>query len=209
MQQIPLTPEAIKESDVIIEDAYFNMGKIYKDKLGDYNLAIDAFDTDLRRFPDTPNLEEIYYQMFLIYLKLGDKDKMELYRQNILNRFPSGKYTAALRDENYQWNMLNMYQVEDSLYQQTYELYLAGKTDGVRKNYQTMKDKYPLSGLMPKFTFLNSLTYAQTQDLDKFKETLTNLVSTYPDADVTPLASEMLKGILSGKALSSDYFCMR
>lgn len=204
LQQIPLTPEAIEASNVIIEDAYFNMGKIYKDKLGDYNLAIDAFNTDLRRFPNTPNLEEIYYQLFLIYLKLGDKNMMELYRQNLLVSFPDSSYAAALRDENYQWNMLNMYQLEDNLYQQTYELYLAGKTGEVRTNYQTMKEKYPLSGLMPKFAFLNSLTYAQTQDLDNFKETLTDLVSTYPEADVTPLASEMLKGILSGKALSSD-----
>lgn len=204
LQQIPLTPEAIEASNVIIEDAYFNMGKIYKDKLGDYNLAIEAFETDLRRFPDTPNLEEIYYQLFLIYLKLGNKDMMELYRQNILNAFSEGTYAAALRDENYQWNMLNMYQIEDDLYRQTYDLYLNGKVATVRANYQSMKDKYPLSALMPKFAFLNSLTYAQTQDLDNFKSTLTELISAYPKSDVTPLASEMLKGILSGKALSSD-----
>jgi len=204
LQQIPLTPEAMKASDDIIEDAYFNMGMIYKDKLGDYSLAIEAFNTDLNRFPDTPNLEEIYYQLFLIYLKLGDQDMMALYRRNLLAAFPEGKYSAALRDENYEWNMLNMYQMEDNLYQETYELYLAGKTAQVRANYQTMKEKYPLSGLMPKFSFLNSLTYAQTNDLDKFKETLTELVAAYPQADVTPLASEMLKGILGGKALSSD-----
>lgn len=204
LQQIPLTPEAIEASNVIIEDAYFNMGKIYKDKLGDYSLAIEAFDTDLRRFPNTPNLEEIYYQLFLIHLKLGDRNMMELYRQNILNTFPNSTYAAALRDDNYQWNMLNMYQIEDNLYQQTYDQYLAGNVSSVRANYQSMKEKYPLSGLMPKFAFLNSLTYAQTQDLDNFKSTLTELVSAYPQSDVTPLASEMLKGILSGKALSSD-----
>lgn len=204
LQQIPLTPEALAASDVIIEDAYFNMGKIYKDKLGDHKLAIDAFGTDLRRFPDTPNREEIYYQLFLIYLKQGNKDMMELYRQNLLGAFPQSSYAAALRDDNYQWNMLNMYQIEDNLYQQTYDSYLAGNTSEVRANYQSMKEKYPLSALMPKFAFLNALTYAQTQDLDNFKITLTDLVSAYPKADVTPLASEMLKGILSGKALSSD-----
>lgn len=204
LQQIPLTPEAIETSNEIIEDAYFNMGKIYKDKLGDYSLAIEAFETDLSRFPNTPNLEEIYYQLFLIYLRLGDSNRMEVYRVNLLNTFPEGTYAAALRDENYQWNMLNMYQIEDNLYQETYDLYLTGNVNAVRANYQSMKERYPLSTLMPKFAFLNSLTYAQTQDLDNFRNTLTDLIALYPQSEVTPLASDMLKGILSGKALSSD-----
>jgi len=204
LQQIPLTPEAIEASNAIIEDAYFNMGLIYKDKLGDYNLAIDAFNTDLRRFPDTPNLEEIYYQLFLIYLRLGDKNMTEIYRRNLLNSFPESSYAAALMDSNYEWNMLNMHQMEGELYQQTYDYYLAGHVDVVRTNYASMKEKYPLSTLMPKFAFLNALTYAQKNDSEGFKVNLRNLIDSYPNADVTPLASEMLKGLLSGKELSSD-----
>lgn len=204
LQQIPLTPEAIDASNVIIEDALFNMGMIYKDKLGDYNLAIDAFQTDLRRFPNTPNLEEIYYQLFLIYLRQGDRNMAEIYRRNILNSFPQSTYASALADANYEWNMLNMYKLESDLYKQTYESYLSGQIDVVRENFKSMKEKYPLSGLMPKFSFLNALTYAQKNDSEGFKESLRSLIASYPDADVTLPASEMLKGLMSGKELSSD-----
>jgi len=204
LQQIPLTPEAIEASNAIIEDAYFNMGKIYKDKLRDYNLAIDAFNTDIRRFPDTPNLEEIYYQLFLIYLLLGNTDMTEIYRMNLLNSFPNSSYAGALSDPNYASNMLNMYQVESEMYQQTYELYLAGKVNQVRDNYKLMKERYPLSSLMPKFVFLDALTYAQTNSPEEFKNKLKDLITEYPDADMTPLATEMLRGLISGKQLSSD-----
>ncbi len=204
LQQIPLTPEAIEASNAIIEDAYFNMGLIYKDKLEDYDLSIDAFNTDLRRFPNTPNLEEIYYQLFLIYLRLGNSEMTEYYRRSILNTFPQGNYAAALIDSNYEWNMRNMYQLQDNLYQQTYDLYLEGQIDEVRTNYQTMKQKYPLSGLMPKFMFLNAMTYAQRNDTEGFKDNLKELIDTHPKADVTPLATEMLRGIMNGKELSSD-----
>lgn len=204
LQQIPLTPEAIEASNVIIEDAYFNMGLIYKDKLEDYDLAIDAFNTDIRRFPDTPNLEEIYYQLFLIYLRLGNSDMTEYYRRAILNTFPQSSYAAALLDSNYEWNMRNMYQLQDNLYQQTYDMYLAEQVEDVRANYQTMRQKYPLSRLMPKFMFLNAMTYAQRNDRDGFRDNLKELVDTYPEADVTPLATEMLRGIASGRELSSD-----
>lgn len=204
LAQIPLTDEAIKKSNEIIEDAYFNMGKIYKDKLEDYYLAIDAFDTDLRRFPNTPNLEEIYYQLFLIYLRLGNKEMTEVYRRNILNKFPKGDYAATLSSPDYEWNLRNVYKIQDNLYQETYDAYLAGKVNTVRNNYQSMKDRYPLSDLMPKFMYLNALTYAQTGHSAELKENLTELIEKYPKADVTEVASEMLKGLLSGKTLSAD-----
>ena len=204
LQQIPVTAEAIAASNEIIENAYFKLGKIYKDKLGDYNLAIDAFTTNLSRFPNGPNKEEIYYQLFLIHLKLGNKEMTELYRRYLLNSFPKSSYAAALSDPNYEWNLRNMHQLEDNLYQQTYEAYLSANIKTVRSNYQSMIEKYPLSALIPKFTFLNALTFAQTNEPDEFKVQLRKLIDKYPQADVTPLASDMLKGILGGKTLSSD-----
>lgn len=204
LQQIPMTTEAIIASNEIIENAYFNLGKIYKDKLEDYNLAIEAFTTNLSRFPDGPNREEIYYQLFLIYLRLGNKEMTELYRRYLLNSFPKSSYAAALADPDYEWNLRNMHQLEDNLYQQTYEAYLAGNIKTVRANFQSMTEKYPLSALIPKFMFLNALTYAQTNDPEEFKTHLRELIETYPKADATPLASDMLKGILGGKVLSSD-----
>lgn len=204
LQQIPMTPEAIKASNDIIENALFNLGKIYKDKLGDYTLAIEALTDNLSRFPNGPNREEIYYQLFLIYLRQGNKEMTEVYRRYLLNSFPKSSYAAALSDPNYEWNLRNMHQLEDNLYQQTYEAYLSANIRTVRANYRTMQEKYPLSGLIPKFMFLNALTYAQTNDPEEFKTHLRELIEKHPKADVVPLASDMLKGVLGGKTLSSD-----
>lgn len=209
LQQLPLTDKAIAESDTIIEDGFFNMGKIYNEKLGDYSLAIEAFETDIRRFPSSPNLEEIYYQLFLINLRFGNHDQMENYRNLLLATFPKSIYAAALADTNYEYNMRNMYLLEDNLYQQTYDAYLAGRVNEVRTNYTTVQSKYPLSGLVPKFMFLNALTYAQTNNPDKFKESLKELIDKYPKADVSEVATNMLKGLLEGKELSSDTSPMR
>ncbi len=201
LKQIPLTPEALKESDDIIEDAYFNMGMIYKDDLFDFSLAIEAFNTDLNRFPLTPNMEEIYYHLFLIYLQTGDRAMMENYRARLLNQFPQGTYAKALSDPDYEWNLRNIIQIENRLYQETYDFYMAGNVDAVRRNYAVVQDKYPLTRLMPKFMFINALTYAQTNESAPFRENLTDLINKYPESDVVPMASEMLKGVISGRPL--------
>ena len=204
LKEIPFTVEALKKSNEIIEDAYFNSGLIYKDKLDNYVLAIESFNKDLERFPDTPNKEEIYYQLFLIYLRLGDKNMTETYRRLILNNFADGDYAATLRSADYEWNLRNVYKLQDNLYTETYDSYLAGNMDQVRANYESIMEKYPLSELMPKFMYLNALTYAQSREPNKFKDALSELIKKYPKSDVTPIASEMLKGLLDGRTLSPD-----
>jgi tetratricopeptide (TPR) repeat protein len=204
LQQLPFTQEAIESSNVLIEDALFNMGLIYKDKLGDMELAIDAFNTDIRRFPYTPNLEEIYYQLLLIYMRTGDSNMMSFYRSKLLAEFPTGKYAEPVSQPDYEWNFRHMASLQDSLYNEAYNAYRRGDVDVVRRNYQSMNTKYPFTDLMSNFTLLNALTYAQVRDAHGLETSLTELVEKYPKADVTPLASEILARVKEGKILLSD-----
>nr|WP_255489397.1 tetratricopeptide repeat protein [Dysgonomonas sp. 216] len=201
LRQIPKTNATLRQSNDIIEDALYQMGLIYKNRLEDLGLSVDAFDEAIKRFPKTRNLEEIYYQLFIIYMQLGNKDMAELYRSKILAEFAGRDYATMLSDPNYEWNIRNLKTLENSLYQQTYDAYMGGSVSAVRSNYSTAKEKYTLSELMPKFMFLNSLTFAQTGDVEEFKKSLRELIDKYPNADVTALASEMLKGVLEGRSL--------
>lgn len=204
LQQLPLTEEAKEESYKLIENALFNMGLIYKNLLEDNELAIETFETDLKRFPDTPNKEEIYYQLFLIYLRMENEPLMTLYRNLVISEFPSSKYAAPLSDSNYAWNFKYMAKLQEELYQETYQAYLAGDVKKVRQNYESIQTKFPFVSLMPKFAFLNSLSYAQTKDARNLEKNLTKLISDYPQADVTPMATNILKNIKDGMILLSD-----
>ena len=204
LQQLPLTPQAIRESDELIENALFNMGMIYKDKLMNADLAIDAFNTDIKRFPSTPNLEEIYYQLLLIYMQEGNDNMMSLYRSKLLAEFPNGKYATPMSQPDYVWNFRHMANLQDSLYNEAYEAYRKADIETVRRNYQAMNTKYPFTDLMPNFALLNALTYAQTRDAGGLMTSLTSLTENYPKADVTPLATEILNRVKEGKIILSD-----
>ena len=84
---------------------------------------------------------------------------------------------------------------------QTYASYLSEDTVTVRRNYRDVSAKYPLADLLPKFMFLEALTYVQAGDAEGFKRALKALVEKYPTADVTELAGEMLKGVLRGRMM--------
>ena len=204
LQQLPVTEEDFAASDVIIEDGLFNMGMIYKDKLEDFDLAVEAFSSLINRFPNSSFLLEIYYQLWLMYMRQNDIPNADIYKAKLIAEFPESDYATALADPNYVQNMMNMGRMQEALYQNTYAQYQNSNVDSVRANVETVKSKYPLSPLMPKFLFINALTYVLTNQPEEFKQSLQELVEKYPDADVTSLAGEMLKGLLKGRKIVSD-----
>lgn len=204
LQQLPLTDEEKVASGKLIENGLFNMGLVYKDLLEDRRLAVSTLLEDLSRFPDTPNREEIYYQLFLIYLQDNNMNLVADYRNRIIDEFPESKYTIPLRDENYAWNFTYMAKMQEELYQLTYDAYLRGDYRTIRKNYEEIQTKFPFVDLMSKFAFLNALSYAQTKDAKAMSTHLTKLITDYPQAEVTPLATDILKNIRDGKIILSD-----
>ncbi|MDR0742741.1 MAG: tetratricopeptide repeat protein [Tannerella sp.] len=206
LRQIPLTEEDLEASNLIIENGLFNMGMIYKDKLEDIGLSVETFEDLERRFPDNRYKLDYYYQIYLMALRYKDTALAEKYRNKMLAEFPESEYTIAISDPDYEYNIRMMDSVQDSIYEMTYESYLAGDISAVRHNYNEFSAKYPLAKLMPKFMFIDALTYVQEGDAEKFKEALTVLTEKYPNADVTELANEMLKGLLRGRKLMQSSF---
>ncbi len=201
LQQLPMTEEDVEASNIIIEDGLYNMAMIYKDKLEDFTLAVNAFEELERRFPENSHRLESYYQVYLMALRMDDELLASRYKAKMTEAFPDEDYTIAISDPNYEYNIRMMDSVQDSIYQSTYNSYLAGDTVRVRRNYEEVSAKYPLAELMPKFMFLDALTYVQAGDSEGFKTALKALIDKYPAADVTELAGEMLKGILRGRTL--------
>lgn len=201
IQQLPLTPEDVDASNVIIEDGLYNMAMIYKDKLEDIPLSIEAFGELERRFPDNQHRLESYYQVYLMALRSNNTAVATEYKNKLIAAFPESDYAIAIADPNYEYNIRMMDVVQDSIYQATYDRYLKGDTVSVRRNYRQVSEKYPLATLMPKFMFLDALTYVQAGDAEGFKNALKALVEKYPSADVTELAGEMLKGVLRGRTM--------
>ena len=201
LQQLPFTQEDIDASNVIIIDGMYNMAMIYKDKLEDLSLSVEGFEELERRFPENEHLLESYYQVYLIALRTHDEALAAAYKQKLIDKFADSDYAVAIADPNYEYNIRMMDAVQDSIYEQTYTAYLADDTTLVRRNYQQVSEKYPLANLLPKFMFLEALTYVQAGDPEGFKAALKALLEKYPKADVSELAGEMLKGVLRGRAM--------
>ena len=192
LNQIPKTEEQLKLSDELIATALFNMGFIYKDRVEDINMSLKTFDEFEKRFPDDSRMPDVYYTRYLIFLQQDNKEEAETRRMALLTKFPESKYAQMLADPNYAERMQKMNAEQDSLYVATYQAYSQSRYQTVFENTQYAEKNFPLSPLMPKFLFLNALATAKTQNPQAFGDALRDMISRFPDSDVSAMAKDML-----------------
>lgn len=204
LKQLPLTPEAQDNAHELIREGMFNMGVIFNQQLENLPLAIKTLINLENRYPNTERSLDIFYEVYLMYMRLHDEASAEVYKQKILSHFPDSPYAVALRDPDYIRNLREMEQKQNELYEETYTAYLAGDSRKVHKNYEFVVEKWPLSKLMPNFLFLHALSFVADNDEPAFKENLEKLTALYGESQMAPLAGQMIRGISEGRRIDSN-----
>ena len=209
LKQIPKTDLEKQTSNDIIQEGLYNMGVILKDKMEDFPASEAEFEELLRRYPDNVYRLDAYYNMYLMYMRAGNRAKAEKYRQLILTDFPESAYGIAMKDPEYIEQLRRMQQVENQYYDQALEAYLDNSNADVHAIYNTVKRDYPLTKLMPRFMFLEALTCVSDRKPDEFNAILREMLERYPDTDLAPYASSYLKGMAQGRELQQGLSNMR
>lgn len=204
LKDIPKTEAEIATCNDIIQEGLYNMGVILKDKLEDFAQARSIFLELEERYPDNIYRLDVYYNMYLMAVRSGDTAEGERWRRKILEDFPESNYGQAMRDPAYFDNLRRMNDVQEKIYEEAYKAYLDNDNAKVHRLVSEMEHDYPLSKILPKFVFIDALSYVTDRDEDKFKERLETLLQKWPDTDMTETASAMLKYASSGRRLAES-----
>lgn len=199
LSQIPNTEEQKKNANDIIQEGLYNMGLILKDKLEDYPAAKTEFLTLEKRYPDNVYRLDVYYNLYLMAVRKDDTAEAEYWRGKILSDFPDSPYGQAMRDPKYFDNLRRMNQIQEELYEEAYQAYLDNDNSTVHRLTAQMETDYPLSKILPKFVFINALSYLTEKDNDQFRQQLTSLLDRWPDTEMTPMAAGIMKGLNAGR----------
>ncbi len=203
LKDIPKTEQEVINANDIIQEGLYNMGLILKDKLEDFAEARRTFDELNTRYPDNVYRLDAYYNLYLMDVRQNRAADAEKWRKLIVADFPDSPYGQAMKDPAYFDNLRRMESDQEQMYEQAYRAYLDDDNARVHALTSTMEEKYPLSKLLPKFVFIDALSYVTDKNEEKFKERLTELLQKWPDADMSTLASGMLGYLKAGRKLNS------
>ncbi|WP_336518577.1 hypothetical protein [Pollutibacter soli] len=205
MENIPLTPEALKVSNDTLESSYYQLGKIFKDRLDDCDETIINYENLLNKFPETNKQEEALFGLYSCYAKAGNTAKANFYKGFLEKNFSSGKYlryinspVQAKKDEN-AFNTAATKSYED-----VYNSFIEGKFDQALEAKKKADSTYGENYWTPQLLYIESVYYIKNRQDSLAMSTLNNLIRLYPQSNLIMKAGNLLN-VLSRRGEIEDY----
>ena len=195
LQNLPLTPEKLQQSNQNIIEALFNAAFIYREGLFDLVNAEKTFEQLVERYPDT-SMNKHYllscYQLVVLNEKLGNKEKADYYRNILTSNFPTTDYARILGDPAYVQEMERKNKSVDEFYTNTYRAYQSGQYYLVVMNCDDAVNRFPNHPLLPKFEFLRAISIGKIDVADSLAINLQRFILHYPKHELVSLARDIL-----------------
>lgn len=196
LRDLPLTPEAKKASLKMIEEAYNNIGFIYKEKLNDYPRSIEAYNALLNRFVDSEFRLQAWYALQRMHLIRGETVEAERYAALILQHYPNTDYARVIQDPEYFLKMAAQGDESLRFYEQTLHAYQDEEYFRVLLNTNRARQRYVNDpDLFPRFEFLRAVALGRIYVVDSMAVVLDNIVRNYQTHPVAPMAAAVLRSI--------------
>jgi tetratricopeptide (TPR) repeat protein len=97
---LPLTSEAVDSSNIMILNALYNLGIIYKEELYEEAEALSYFTEVIDRGIKHPKVLPASYQLYLMYTKT-ESSKAKTYKDLILTDYPNSEIAKLVLDPDY------------------------------------------------------------------------------------------------------------
>jgi tetratricopeptide (TPR) repeat protein len=191
--KLPVTAEAISESNLRIAEAYYNCGVIYREQLNDFPESIKSFETLDQRFPENKFKLPCYYNLYRTHLALGDTAKAGFYKNYLLSNHPESDYARLIQNPNFYKEMQRKSQVLEVFYENTYRAFINRQYADVIERKSMADEMFPANNkLAPKFALLKAMAVGKTRPLPDFKFELEEVIRRYPKDSASVKAQDLL-----------------
>lgn len=192
LKKLPVTSEALVASNAKIDEAYYNIGIIYREQLKEYPQSRDNFEGLLERFPDSKFKLPSYYNLYRLYSALGNAEKAEYYKNLLLTKYADSDYAKLILNPEYFNNKQQRADIIQTYYENTYKAYQNQQFLAVIERKNEADSLFPPNSLTPKFELLKSLAIGKTRPISDFELSLRDVIAHYPKDSVSITAKNIL-----------------
>ena len=209
VQNLPLTPDKLAQSNLRIFNAYFDIANFYRDILDDKKEAITTYQLILKRFPDNPNQAAIYYSLYRLYTGLNDP-QADVYKNKLLKDYAETPFAKVILDPDYSKKLGDKDAEFNTLYNSVYDLYAHRKYADVVKQVEAVQKQYPNNKYSAQLYYLRAISAGHQESPAAFKSDLQQIATNYPtDRLIIPLVNQHLNYINANLVdMSSRHFAL-
>ncbi|WP_157308923.1 type IX secretion system periplasmic lipoprotein PorW/SprE [Chitinophaga tropicalis] len=196
---LPLTPDDLLKSNVIVEDALYDLGKLYNDKLDNTELAIETYDTLLRRYPQHPHKTEVVYSLYLWHTKLGHTTLANKYKQNVMTLGDS-KFASIIKYGGLEDVDKGKKKEISAAYDKVYMAYLDCNYYGALDLKKAADSAFGLNFMTPKFDLLEAMIIMKTDTCEFGRQAVANVLNKYQQDEAVHEKAAALMEALDNRA---------
>lgn len=191
ISKIPTEPKVIDSLKKLRNEAYFQLGTIYKEQLKEYDRAATKFEYLLKNKPEAKYVMPAKYNLFKIYQSNGNMLREDKVRKDILENHPDSRYAQIVKNplEVSKEEASNVEKIYSSIYKafenQDYDIVL-NKLD---QQIQQLKG----DPIVAKFQLLKAYALGKSKGVKAMSELLNYITLTYPRSEEGEKAQALLE----------------
>jgi len=195
MQNLPLTPPLMAQSNQRVYGAYLEMANFYRDILDDKKEAIADYLLLLNRYPNNEGNAAVYYNLYRLYTD-SDKQLSDTYKNKLLSAYPESIFAKVILDPNYADKLNDKDTQFKTAYNSIFSLYQRKKYAEVLTAADSLQTVFPDHAMLAQLVYLRAVAAGHQQRLEPFEQSLQNIIKTYPqDRLITPLVQQHMEYI--------------
>jgi len=194
VKDLPSNPVAKQEANDKIMNAMFTLGKLFRDRIENFESSADVLEKMHERYGATPYELDSYFYLYLDYEDLQNAEKAQFYKSALIRKFPDSKYAAILSDPEYfSKNKLQVNKAE-LFYKNIYTIFEKGDykrtLESIDQSVNTLGEE---NSYAPKMALLRAMCLGNLQGKEAYVSALNDLVNTYPGTPEQLKAKEIIR----------------
>jgi len=194
LKDIPRNPAQIASSEKRIQNALFQLGVLFRERIRDYKKSVEVLSRLTSEFPDYEKRDEALFYLYLSYLELEKVSESREVLAELRQRYPDSKFTKLATDPNYSKRLKEEEDSIEKYYERTYTAFENGEHDKVVAMVAEREKLYGRNKTYaPKFELVNAMSLGHTKGKQDYVNALQQLVRSYPRTPEETRAKEILR----------------
>lgn len=197
--QIPTDPTILDSLESQRNYAYYQLGIIYKENFGEFQLAEEKLELLLNSNPQERLILPAKYNLYKIYLQTNQVAEAQSIKNDILHQYPDSRYAAILQNPK---SLLNNKNGPQAMYNEVYELYKNQEYEQVIAKSNNLVQEFSAGDIVPKFELLKAMAIGRLKGLEAYKKALNYVALSFPQSAEGKKAQELFTNslpVLAGK----------
>ncbi|MFI5185334.1 MAG: tetratricopeptide repeat protein [Chitinophagales bacterium] len=201
-KNLPLTDDLLKISNDSIQNALFQLGKIYAEELEDCDAVIKTYERLKKNYPQFTKMDEVLFHLFYCYNKNGDATKTSELKSELNAKYPASNFTSIVtkgKDPKTEQNT-----EATKTYEKIYDQFIEGYFDEALAQKKIADSLYGENYWSPQLLYIESVYYIKQRNDSTAITDLKNIRTKYPSSPLAEKAGTMINVLGRRKQIEAE-----